>query len=273
MMFQSNLKTANACIHYVQKFSGPDIVWCPGGDQIGEEWEEQFNLFPDFLNTSFDPRGAGKTISFKKPPWSINTYAHDLAELIKNVCNPPVIIIGLSMGALIVQEILLKFPELCRFGIAMGTSGKKSGFIHEWEEAEIKLRTSGLNLPSDFSLVHYALLMYPSEVLGDDKLWEKCKPIVSKAYSNRNSEMLSAQWQACLEYSAISQLPNCKRPIHVIAFDQDMQTPPAKCKLVSEAAAEGYFHLLKGLGHCSIFRHKPEVVSDKIREIISFHKE
>ena len=136
-MFQSNLKTANASIHYVQKFSGPDIVWCPGGDQIGEEWEEQFNLFPDFLNTSFDPRGAGKTISFKKPPWSINTYAHDLAELIKNVCDPPVIIIGLSMGALIVQEILLKFPELCRFGIAMGTSGEKSGFIHEWEEAEI----------------------------------------------------------------------------------------------------------------------------------------
>ena len=92
-------------------------------------------------------------------------------------------------------------------------------------------------------------------------------------YAERNGKMLSAQWQACLEYSAIEKLPNCKRPLHVIAFDQDMQTPPAKCKLVSEAAAEGYFHLLKGLGHCSIFRHKPEVVSDKIRKIISFHKE
>ena len=41
------------------------------------------------------------------------------------VCKPPVIIIGLSMGALIVQEMLLKYPKLCKFGIAMGTSGSK----------------------------------------------------------------------------------------------------------------------------------------------------
>ena len=33
--------------------------------------------------------------------------------------------------------------------------------------------------------------MYPSEVLGDDQLWEKCKPIVERAYSDRDNEMLS----------------------------------------------------------------------------------
>ena len=175
------------------------------------------------------------------------------------------------MGALIVQEMLLKYPELCKIGIAMGTSGKKSGFIHEWEEAEINFRNNGHELPSDFSLVHYALLMYPSEVLGDDELWNKCKPIVAKAYSNRDSEMLSAQWQACLDYSALDDLPNCKRPLHVIAFDQDMQTPPAKSKLVSDASADGYFHLLTGMGHCSLFRHKPKLLSNKIREIISLY--
>ena len=270
-MKHSTLTTPNVSIHYVQQSSGPDLVWCPGGDQIGEEWEEQFNLFPDFRCTSFDPRGVGKTISYQKPPWSINTYATDLAILVKNVCNPPVVVIGLSMGALIVQEMLLRFPKLCRIGIAMGTSGKKSGFIHDWEEAEINFRNNGHELPSDFSLVHYALLMYPSEVLGDDKLWDKCKPIVAKAYSNRDSDMLSAQWQACLEYSAIDDLPKCERPLHVIAFDQDMQTPPAKGKLVSDAAADGYFHLLTGMGHCSLFRHKPKIVSEKIREIISLY--
>ena len=192
MMFESTFKTSKVSIHYVQKYSGPDIVWCPGGDQIGKDWEEQFNFFPDFRNTSFDPRGAGKTISYQDPPWSIYTYAKDLAELIRNICAPPVILIGLSMGALIVQEMLLKYPELCKFGIAMGTTGIKSGFIHEWEEAEINLRNSGLKIPPDFSLVHYALLMYPSEVLGDDKLWEKCKPIVSKTYAERNSDVEAA---------------------------------------------------------------------------------
>ena len=60
-----------------------DIVWCPGGDQTGEEWEEQFDFFKDFRNTSFDPRGAGKTKSYEDPPWSINTYAQDLSKLIQ----------------------------------------------------------------------------------------------------------------------------------------------------------------------------------------------
>ena len=37
---------------------------------------------------------------------------------------------------------------------------------------------------------------------------------------------------------------------------QDMQTPPARGKIVSDAASDGHFHLLKGLGHCSLFKHK-----------------
>ena len=46
MIFESTFKTSKVSIHYVQKYSGPDIVWCPGGDQIGKDWEEQFNFFP-----------------------------------------------------------------------------------------------------------------------------------------------------------------------------------------------------------------------------------
>ena len=36
-MYQSSFKTKNVSIHYVQKYTGQDIVWCPGGDQTGEE--------------------------------------------------------------------------------------------------------------------------------------------------------------------------------------------------------------------------------------------
>ena len=102
------------------------------------------------------------------------------------------------MGALIVQEMLLSHPDLCRLGIAMGTSGKKGGFIHEWEDAEVRFRESGGKLPPDFALAHYALLMYPSEVLGDDDLWEKCKPVVAAASAvllDENFDIVRAQTQ------------------------------------------------------------------------------
>ena len=39
-MYQfSSFKTKNVSIHYVQKYTGQDIVWCPGGDQTGIEME------------------------------------------------------------------------------------------------------------------------------------------------------------------------------------------------------------------------------------------
>ena len=268
-MKHATFKTPEVSLHYVQQGSGPDIVWCPGGDQTGEEWAEQFDLFPGFRCTSFDPRGAGKTVASKPPPWPIAVYADDLAALIREVCTPPVVIVGLSMGSLIVQEMILSHPDLIRFGIAMGTSGSKAGFIHEWEGAEIRFRESGGTLPADFALAHYALLLYPSEVLGDDELWEKCKPVVAAAYADRDGDMLAAQWQACIEYVGMTRLPDATRPLHVIGFEQDMQTPPARGRQVAEAAEDGHFHLLKGMGHGSLFRHKPGAVADKIHEIIA----
>lgn len=255
-------------VHVVQHGEGADIVWVPGGDQCGKDWHEQFAAFTEFRNTSYDPRGVGKTVSRTPPPWSIPTFARDCVAVIREVCEPPVVLVGLSMGALIVQEVACEYPELVRVAIPMGTAGHKTGFLKEWEEAEIDFRQSGGKLSREFAIAHYAAFMYPSEVLGDDELWEKVKPVVAAAYEDRDGDMLAAQWQACVDYSGMDKLPECPVPIHVIGFSQDMQTPPARGRQVAEAAKFGHFHLLEGLGHVSLIGHKPEVVNAKIREII-----
>ena len=268
-MRQGTYETPDGSIHYITQGDGPDIVWIPGGDQKGEDWADQMAAFPGHRNISYDPRGAGRTACRVDPPWPIAAFADDCAALIGAICKPPVILIGLSMGALIVQEMICEHPGLVRLAIAMGTSGDKSGYMLDWEDAEIRLARSGAALPNDFAIAHYALLMYPSEVLGDDALWAKVKPVVEAAYKDRDGTMLAAQWQACVEYSAMSRLPRCRVPLHVIGFSQDMQTPPARGRKVAAAAGNGTFHLLEGLGHCSMFGHKPEVVNAKLREIVT----
>jgi pimeloyl-ACP methyl ester carboxylesterase len=265
----ANIELPFCNLYYLQEGEGPDIVWIPGGDQTGDVFSAQFAAFsPGYRNTSFDPRGVGRTTSKIPPPWPISDYAADCAALIRQVCEPPVILTGLSMGSLIVQEMALSYPELVRFAIPMGTGGRKSGFFREWEEAEIAFAAAGHSLPADFSVVHYAALTYPSDVLGDDALWQRCRPYVSSAYEARDPKMLAAQWQACVEYDALDRLPHCEVPIHVVAFSQDLQTPPSRGRVVAEAAKHGHFHLLEGLGHFSLFGHKPDVVNACIREII-----
>jgi len=268
-MIDNILQTSKADIHYIQDGKGPDIVWIPAGDQACTVYHAQFDAFRDSHRcTCFDPRGAGTTVSHTDPPWDIAEYAHDCAELIREVCEPPVILIGLSLGALITKEVCLSYPELVRLGIPMGTIARKTGFAFEWEEAEIALATRGVTLPEDFSIIHYAILSYPAEVLGDDALWQKCRPYVASAYGHRDVAMLAAQWDACLKYDSLERLPDCRVPLHVISFEQDLQTPPSRGRVVAEAAAMGTFHLIEGAGHFSIFGHMPETINDRIRKII-----
>lgn len=269
-MVEGVVTAQGADVHYIQEGSGPDIVWIPAGDQTCDVYEDQFAAFSsEFRCTCLDPRGAGETIAKAPPPWPIEAFAADVAELIRQVCDPPVIVAGLSLGALITQELAISYPDLVRIAIPMGTIARKTGFAAEWEEAEIAMASKGIRMPEDFSVIHYAILSYPAEVMGDDGLWQKVRPYVANAYGDRDPAKLAAQWQACLEYDSLDRLPECKVPMHVISFEQDLQTPPARGRIVAEAAGNGHFHLLKGMAHFSMFGHRPEAVNDCIRDIIS----
>jgi pimeloyl-ACP methyl ester carboxylesterase len=257
-------------LFYEQSGRGPDVVWLAAGDNPGSNWRRfQTPAFDDrFRSTTYDARGVGATRSLSPPPWSIAVHAADVAALIETVCAPPVTLVGLSMGSLIAVQLAHDRPELVDRAIVMGTCVKKTGFIREWEEAEIALRRAGITLPPAFAAAHYAMQYFPAEVLGDDALWEQIKPQVAADFSDRDGEMLAAQWQACLDYDSTELLPRISAPIHAIALSQDVQTPPQRVREVAELAADGHFHLLEGLGHGSAFGHRPDVVNACIAEIL-----
>ncbi|MFO1056372.1 MAG: alpha/beta hydrolase [Dongiaceae bacterium] len=268
------LELPDAAIFYEQTGSGPDIVWLAGGDMPGSSWREfQIPAFGDYRNTTYDARGIGGTTSRRAPPWPIPVFAEDCIRLIEAACRPPVFLVGLSLGSLIGQEVCLTRPDLVRAAVLTGTRSRMSGFLHDWESAEIAFRRAGGTLPRDFAIIHYALQMYPSEVLGDDALWARIKPLVSRSYGERDGHELAAQWEACLQYDSLARLPSCRVPLHVVAFSHDVQTPPARGREVAETAPQGHFHLLEGLGHCSAFGHRPDEVNACIRGILAGYRD
>jgi pimeloyl-ACP methyl ester carboxylesterase len=192
--------------------------------------------------------------------------------LIEAVCEPPVFLVGLSMGSLIAVQIAHDRPELVGAALVMGTCVRKTGFIREWEQAEIDFRLEGGTLPPAFATAHYAMQYFPADVLGDDETWERIKPFVAADFADRDGAMLAAQWQACLDYDSSELLPQIAAPIHAIAFSEDVQTPPQRVREVAELAADGHFHVLQGLGHGSAFGHRPDVVNERLRAIVDAHR-
>ena len=265
-----DLRLRDVELSYEQSGEGPDIVWLAAGDNPGSNWRRyQTPAFDgEFCSTTYDARGVGSTRSATPPPWSIEDHSGDCAALVEAVCDPPVSLVGLSMGSLIAQQLAHDRPDLVSRAIVMGTCTRKTGFLREWEEAEISLRRAGIVLPRAFAVTHYAMQYFPAELLGDDEAWARVKPSIEADFAERDGEMLAAQWQACLCFDSRELLPHIRVPVHAVAFSQDLQTPPARVREVAELAADGHFHLLDGLGHGSAFGHRPEAVNACIRAIL-----
>jgi pimeloyl-ACP methyl ester carboxylesterase len=266
----AELSLPGVTLAYRQSGEGPDVVWLAAGDNPGDNWRRyQTPAFDDaYRSTTYDARGVGATRSDSPPPWPIDEHAVDLAALIEAVCEPPVFLVGLSMGSLIAVQIAHDRPELVLGAAVMGTCVRKTGFIREWEEAEIAFRREGGTLPPAFATAHYAMQYFPADALGDDETWERIKPFVAADFADRDGAMLAAQWQACLDYDSGPLLPHIAAPIHAVAFSEDVQTPPRRVREVAEQAANGHYHLLQGLGHGSGFGHRPEMVNECLRSII-----
>lgn len=255
---------------YEQSGEGPDIVWIPGGDNVAADWKYQVDHFNShYRNTSFDPRGAGKTEIGNMTEWSIADMANDCAALIKEVCDPPVIVAGLSMGGYITLQMAVAHPDLTRLAIAMGAAAKPTGFSKSWMDAEIAFRQNGGMLSPDFARHHYGVFMYPPEVIDNDELWEKLLPFVGASYGEREGALLIGQWQACIDFDVTEELKSCEVPIHAIGFSLDIQSPPNLGRKVAELAKDGTFHLIEGLGHLSLVGHKPDLVNRKVEDIIN----
>lgn len=267
------LKLTDVDLHFVQNGSGPDLVWIPGGDGTIADYEEQYPYFANgFRQTAFDPRGAGKTVIHKLPPWAIADMAADCAQLIRAVCEPPVIVLGLSMGGLISQQVAIDYPDLVKAAIPMGTCAKATGYCRDFMVAEVEFRRKGGKLSPDLTATHFAALSYPANLLGDDDQWARVREGLLASYKDREDEFLIAQWQACIDFDCIDGLRGCPVPIHVIAFSEDMQTPPAFGKRVADLAPKGHYLELPGMGHCSMLGHRAGALNEAVRSILELYQ-
>ena len=176
-------------LHYDQSGEGSDIVWLAAGDHPGSNWRRwQVPAFePGWRNTTYDARGVGATASRTPSPWPIEVHAGDVARLIEASCEPPVALVGLSMGSLIAVQLAHDRPDLVRCAAVMGTCVRKTGFILEWEEAEIRLRREGGIAAAPTSRRRTTrCCYYPAEVLGDDERWRELRSFIAADFEARD---------------------------------------------------------------------------------------
>jgi pimeloyl-ACP methyl ester carboxylesterase len=263
----------SATVRYDEFGVGPDLVWLSGGGATGSVWHRwQVPFFEDsFRNITFDNRGIGGTMCDEPQPWSIADFARDAAALIEGVCNPPVFVVGKSMGAFIGLQLALDRPDLVRAGVVMGTAAcGHRDWIGDYMRAEVALRRAGGTLDGDFATTHYAIHLYPAKALGDPDLWPQIKAFLEEDDANaENERSLIPQWQACIDFDVRDRLPSCRVPLHVLSFAEDVEAPPQYGREVADLVPGATYHEFDGMGHGSIWGHSHDILNPYIRELLT----
>lgn len=262
---------ASSDIHYEQTGSGPDVVWVGGGGTMGKDWHrfQTPHFDRSFRSTVFDNRGIGQTNCRAPLPWPIEAFAGDLAELVRGVCGGPVRLVGTSLGSAIVQQLAIDHPELVRCAVVMGTGAWSTGWGWDYQQAEIEFRTNGGRLDGLMGVTHYASMLYPARALGDRVLWPRLKALMLEWMdSDENEKSLVSQWDASLRFDQRKSLPGVKVPVHVIAFEEDVQAPPQDGEELAGLIPGAELHLLKGMGHGSWYGHAHDEINVCIEGIL-----
>lgn len=207
---------------------------------------------------TFDNRGVAPSDS-PPGPYTVQGMAEDTAALVEHLGLGPCRVAGLSLGALITQELALARPDLVRAAVMMGTLGRMDAFRRAVTRAWVELDESGIELPRRYDTVMACFsLMSPGALCDDDAMTQWIEFSVS-APPWRGPGRLG-QHQADVAYDdRLDALAAITVPSMVVAFELDMLTAAPLCQEVAKAIPGCRYVEIPSCGHLGPLEKPDEV--------------
>ena len=215
----------------------------------------------------FDNRGRPPSDA-PPGPYSVPLMAQDTAALIDHLDLGPCRVAGLSLGALITQELALARPDLVRAAVMMGTFGRQDAFRRALTRAWVELDEAGIELPRRYDAVMSAFSLFSPAALCDDERISQFIDLSASAPPWTGPGRLG-QHQADMAYDdRLDALSSIRVPAMVLAFELDMQTAAPLCREVAEAIPHSDYVEIPACGHIGPIE-KPDEVNRALLEFFA----
>ena len=218
---------------------------------------------------TFDNRGIPPS-ECPPAPYSVKQMAEDAAGLIEELGLAPCRVAGLSLGALITQELALAHPDLVRSAVMMGTIGRQDTFgqylTRSWvEESERGEPSSPL-----LEAVRTALMVFSPGALRDDERMQQYFDISLQMPAWENPGRLG-QSSADRDYDdRLGALAGIRVPCMVVAFEHDMLTAASLCREVADVVPGCRYVEIPDCGHAGPLE-KPDEVNEALLSFFAEH--
>jgi 3-oxoadipate enol-lactonase len=244
-----------------------------------ESWIAQFPvLSKHFKVIRFDNRGAGKS-DRPKGNYTMDVFADDIKGLMDFLGIEKTNIAGWSLGGMIVQNFLLKYPEKIKKVILINTN---YGFPDE--DGPLVYKNMRLEEEKQKKIDHvkawwdgarsgyYIKFRKEMEANPSKKwygLWSAEDMIETSIIDSPTAEDIEMQASALKTHDTFDRLKTIKSPTLIITASHDRLTPKSSMEEIHNEIPNSKFIVIEKAGHSSPLEKAPEVN----QAIIDFLKE
>ncbi|GAA4212222.1 alpha/beta fold hydrolase [Microbispora amethystogenes] len=189
--------------------------------------------------------------------FTLDDMAADVAGLIEHLELGPCRVVGFSLGAIIVQELLLARPGLVRQAVLIASCGRTDAFVDAMTAAELELCDSGTVLPPRFGAYLQAVSNLSPRTLSDEEQIRDWLDVFEMSAVDRAGVRGQLSLQVIPNRLPAYRDIDC--PCLVIGFADDLIIRPRLPREVAEAIP-GALHLeIPGCGHYGYLERPREV--------------
>jgi 3-oxoadipate enol-lactonase len=223
-------------------------------------WDEVVaRLCVDARLIRYDKRGHGLS-ELPAGAASIEDYAIDLAGLLDKLAVRRALIVGVSMGGLIAQELYRRRPDLVG-ALALCDTAAKIGSDESWSTRISAIERGGVEAVADSVMTRWFAAAFRQQRREEFRGWRLM-------LTRSDQAGYLAACEALRHADLRAYCAGIKVPTLCLVGDEDGSTPPPIVRELSESITGARFEIVAGAGHLPNIE-KPEAVAALIAAHLS----
>ena len=240
-------RCGDAQLFYESTGTGEPVLLIMGLGMASTGWFRTAPVLAQRLRVlTFDNRGCGRS-DRTRGPYTVAQLADDAAGILDAAGEESAHVYGISLGAMIAQELVLRYPNRIR-SLVLGAS-TPGGRRHELpDEATLAFLRRRATMPAEEAVWASVPYIYGRKtrernaaLIGEDLAQRLLYPVDPAGYRAQ----LSAAWA----HHAGDRLRQVDTPTLVLHGDEDRMVPVSNGRLLAETIPGAQLEILPGAGH------------------------
>jgi pimeloyl-ACP methyl ester carboxylesterase len=252
-------------LHYEESGRGAPVLLIPGTAASGRSW--WLHQVPALVGAGYraitvDNRGVGRS-GPAAPGLTVGDLVADTVAMIERVAGGPCRLIGTSMGAYVVQELLLVRPELVSQAVLMAGRARPDAMSLAVAAADRVMAAAGVALPPEYDAVNRALQNLSPRTLEDPESAQDWLDILEMSPTDWADPGQRAHLDVVVDTDRRPAYRGIRVPTLVLSFADDLIAPEARGRELADTIPESRYVRIADAGHYG-YLEQPAAVNDAI---------